>query len=155
MVSIYIIRPTICYQDGDIYIGSTKLKLNKRFTNHNTDYNSNNNSCTSKILFEKFSREFLEIIEIEKCNENDRLHREKFWIQKLKCVNKVIPLQTQKEYNIKNKEKRTDYNKKYREKNKEKISKQKNEKIYCECGGKYGRSSKTNHLNTIKHQAWL
>jgi len=154
MVSIYIIRPTICYQDGEIYVGSTRRKLNERFSRHYSSYKSNRN-CRSKFLFEKFTSEFLEIIEIEKCDENQRFHRERFWIEKLKCLNKVIPLQTKKEYCEKNKGKKADYDKEYkkqyREKNKEKLS----EKFDCECGGKYVHNSKARHFKTKKHQDFL
>jgi hypothetical protein len=148
MVSIYLIRPTICYEDGEIYVGSTKRKLNERFIDHCSAYKNNRTGYSCKILFEKFSIDFLEIIEIEKCAEIDKFQRERFWIEKLKCVNKNIPTQTSKEYRDKNKEKIAADKKEYRKINKDKLSK----KFDCECGGKYTLEHKARHLKTKKHQ---
>ena len=56
-----------------------------------------------------------------------------------------------KEYRNQNKEKIFENNKEYYQENKEKI----NEKLNCECGGKYTKTNKAKHLQTIKHMKFL
>jgi len=56
-----------------------------------------------------------------------------------------------KNWEIKNKEKRSQQKAIYYQENKE----YKNEQFYCECGGKYTFSHKARHFKTEKHQNWL
>jgi len=69
--------------------------------------------------------------------------------------NKETILETQKEYSKKyrdnNKEKVLKTQKKYRDNNREKLQ----QKVNCECGGKYTHNHKSRHSKTIKHQSYL
>jgi len=69
-------------------------------------------------------------------NKQFVLQREAYYIKNNQCINKEIPGRTKKESN-----------KEYYEKNKEKL----NEKIDCECGGKYIHQHKSRHMKSKKH----
>jgi len=190
---IYKIEPIVEHDEGDIYIGSTtKLYLSQRMDSHRNKYKQwkkgNTNFMTSFLLFEKYGIENCNIILIESINANskDELHaREKHYIKSLKCVNKIIPTRTKKEYRYDNKErlkiKTQEYKKQnkenlkqkdklyrdnhkeeikikgknYREANLDKIHAFKNKKTDCPCGGSYTHSHKALHLRTIKHQNYI
>ena len=190
---IYKIEPIVEHEEGDIYIGSTtKLYLSQRMDSHRSKYklwkNGSRDFTTSFLLFEKYGIENCNIILIESINANskDELHaREKHYIKSLKCVNKVIPTRTKKEYyhdnfdliremkieykkqnreklKQKDKEYRDNHkeeikirDKKYREANLDKIHAFKNKKTDCPCGGSYTHCHKALHLRTIKHQNYI
>lgn len=102
---IYKIEP-LNGEDGDIYIGSTtKEYLSQRMTAHRTNYkqylNGKTGNVTSFNLFNKYGVGNCNIILLELVNANskDELHaREAHYIKSLSCINKVVPLQTPKEY---------------------------------------------------------
>ena len=110
---IYKIEPIGVYDLGDIYIGSTSVGLNERWTNHKKQFKRKENSTTS--LFNKYGIENCRIILIEDfpCNCVDELRtRESYFIKTLACCNKNIPMQTaegkkekQRIYKINNQEK--------------------------------------------------
>jgi hypothetical protein len=78
MVSIY------CIEDiNDLkYIGSTKLNVNTRLLHHIYD-KKNNKTCSSN----KLNLEYSTIYILESCETNQRKEREKYWINKIDCVN--------------------------------------------------------------------
>jgi len=190
---IYKIEPIVEHEEGDIYIGSTtKLYLSQRMDSHRSKYklwkNGSRDFTTSFLLFEKYCIENCNILLIESVNANskDELHaREKHYIKSLKCVNKIIPTRTSKEYRNDNKErlklknqeyrdnhierlkiKEQEYrdnhkeetkirDKKYREANLDKIHAFKNKKTDCPCGGSYTHCHKALHLRTLKHQNYI
>ena len=108
---IYKIEP-INGDDGDIYFGSTtKEYLSQRMTAHRYKYkqylNGKYQNVTSFKLFEKYGVDNCKIILLESVNANskDELHaREAHYIKSAACVNKVVPLQTMKEYREANKD---------------------------------------------------
>ena len=127
---------------SDIYIGSTIMTLTSRFSNHK----KSNDTTASHIL--KYDDVKIELLEAyPTTSQYLLLSRERYWIEKLNCVNYSFPTRTQQEYKNDNKDKikqyrednkeiikkyrdehkteAKEYNKKYREDNKEKISKQK------------------------------
>lgn len=69
--------------------------------------------------------------------------------------NKDAILEKQKQYYTENKDYYKNYNKEYKSENKEAVSKQRNEKFVCECGGRYTQQHKTHHLNSVKHQKFI
>ena len=175
---IYKIEPIVEHEEGDIYIGSTtKLYLSQRMDSHRSCYKQWKNGVqrytSSHLLFEKYGIENCNILLIESVNANskDELHaREKHYIKKMKCVNKVIPSRTKKEYKNDNKErlkiKEQEYrdnhkeeikirDKKYREANLDKIHAFKNKKTDCPCGGSYTHCHKALHLRILKHQNYI
>ena len=96
-----------CIEDiNDLkYVGKTKLKLSKRFQSH-----LSNNSCSSKKLNLHNSIIYL----LEECSEEVSKEREKYWINKIDCVNK-------KKLNGYDKDNHKRLTKEWREKNKEKM----------------------------------
>ncbi len=127
-------------QTEDIYIGATINALRTRKSQHKSRYkrwiNGKGKYITSCEIM-KYDDCQIILIEEYSCQNRDQLNsRERYWIEKLVCVNKCIPTRThvewyeknkkrllkyQKEYNEKNKEKVLKYQKEYNEKNKEKV----------------------------------
>jgi len=165
-------------QNSKCYIGSTVQPLSKRMGGHRALYrsfqNGIGNKCMSYELFDEYGIDTCEIVLIENfpCETKDELHkRERYWIETMECVNKVVPTRTKKEYDKEyrkenreyiaeykkeyrqeNKEVIADYQKEYYEKNKEVLKEHINEKFECECGGSYTRANKSKHEKTKKHQ---
>jgi hypothetical protein len=175
---IYKIEP-LNGDEGDVYIGATsKEYLSQRMTAHRSDYrawlNKKSKSYTTSFkLFEKYGVVNCSIILLESVNAKsfDELKaREQYYIKNISCVNKVIPLQTEKEYNQKykaqhkeeiklyeqtvNREKRNAISKRYYDANKEKIMLQKSlqyKPTECQCGSIVRKIEMTRHNKTKKH----
>ena len=154
------------------YIGSTcKNYLSQRMSYHHQDYKKYKKNpekydyISSFILFDKFGFEncFIELLELVSCNCNDELKKkEREWIEKINCCNKVKrPFVTKeekiikgKEYREKNIDKKKEKNKEYREKNIDKIKeknkeyREKNKDIIKEKDKEYYKKNK----DTIKEQ---
>ena len=131
--------------NGNIYIGSTsEPRLSRRLSKHVTNYkqylNDNSHFVTSFKIIENGNYDIV-LIENCPCNSKDELHkRERYYIETIKCINKVIPQRT---------------NKQYREDNKDKINQQRKQKNICECGGKHSYDHKQQHLKTKKHKQYV
>ena len=190
---IYKIEPICEHDEGDIYIGSTtKDYLSKRMVAHRDVYNKYKkgkyNFVTIFKLFDKYGIENCKIYLLESVNANSRdelLAREGYYIRTLKCVNKVIPDRTKKEYNEKY---RQDHIEEEREKSRvyyqdhieelreirrlhyqnhieelrekireydDKNSERYKIKFVCECGSECRLKEKSRHNKTIKHQTYL
>jgi len=124
---IYKIESTL----GDkIYIGSTtKAQLSQRMSKHRSNYKcwkvGKAKLVTSFQLFDEYGLENCSIVLLEDCpcETIDQLKsREAFYIKSLTCVNKCIPLRTEKERYEENKEAILAKKKAYCEENKEVIS---------------------------------
>ena len=78
MVTIY------CIEDCNSlkYVGSTKQKLNRRISEHKKDKKRNYNISSSKLDLDN-----CKIYSLETCNESIRIERERYWIDKIDCVN--------------------------------------------------------------------
>jgi len=63
------------------YVGITKQTIIRRFDKHKSDKNTNNNNCSSKLL--NLDKSIITLLE----KTNDKT-REKYWINKIDCVNK-------------------------------------------------------------------
>ncbi len=135
---IYKIEPLCDHDEYDIYIGSTTRNyLSERMTHHRYDYKKWKDGQTRKStlydLFDKFGLENCKMILLENvnCDSLDQLHaKEAEYIKSNKCINKVIPGRTIKEYCNDNKEIITEKRKIYVSKNKDAI--QEKQKIYRE-----------------------
>ena len=109
---IYKIEPIVEHEEQEIYIGSTSLKyISSRMAFHKTSYNRWKSNTHGKImsfdLFDKYGFDNCVITLIENVNANTKeelLQKERHYILSMKCVNKFIPLRTQKAYYINNKE---------------------------------------------------
>jgi hypothetical protein len=127
---IYKIEPICDYEEGDIYIGSTtKNYLCERMTEHRKSYRSWKKGVSKKTtvfdLFDKYGLEHCKIILVENLNVESRdqlKQREAHFIKSMKCVNKMTPNQTAKEYYIVNKEYIDKRNKEYYEAHKEQLN---------------------------------
>lgn len=130
-------------QSNICYVGSTFDELRNRFRYHNSD----SNTSIAKY-FEKFGKKNFKIILIKEYEVIDRPHLEAYeqlWINKLKSINiqntfrplnKQITKIKMKENYIKNKDKNQ-------------------EKINCECGGKYIFQHKSRHQKSQIHLHFL
>ena len=94
---IYIIRPTVKHEKNEIYIGSTRFELSKRFHQHKLTYNrwklGKGFKTSSYILFEKYGLDNCEIILIEEFDGGNKTwvaYIESLYIKSNKCVNKNI-----------------------------------------------------------------
>ncbi|MDR3478402.1 MAG: hypothetical protein P4M14_10265 [Gammaproteobacteria bacterium] len=142
--------------------------------------------------FELIELGYCQVILIENypCNSKEELEsRERYWIESLNCVNKVIPTRTvqeyYQEYYSKNKDEIAIKAKLYREKNKDQIKrikqiyrennketlnsitrtyykehkdnilKQRNQKIYCQCGSLVSKRNISTHKNSAKHNDFM
>ena len=158
----------VCRKTGKQYIGSTcKRLLSERLAGHVSTFKQwkKNNAfyMTSFDILEE-NNYYIELIESVPCSSKDELLvRERFHIQNNECVNKAVPLRTEKEWKEDNKKQIAEYKKKYNqehvkeinEKNKkyyQKNKEQRSEKFDCQCGGKYIFQHKKIHEKSIKHQ---
>ena len=106
MVKIY------CIEDiNDLkYVGSTNDKyIARRLANHRYD-KRRGRLLTSRHL----NLEYCIIYILEECEESERIEREKYWINKIDCVNEIKYLYEPESVS----------RKRYRENNKEKIREQ-------------------------------
>jgi hypothetical protein len=94
---VYMLKPTVMgYNLEDIYIGSTTLPLEKRWSIHK--------SCkktTANILIKKYGLQNMEIVLLENypCQSRSQLQkREGQYIRNYPCVNMTIAGRTSKEY---------------------------------------------------------
>lgn len=160
----------------NIYIGSTcEPTLARRLSKHVWSFKfykegGKTNFVTSFTIIEN---ENYDIVLLENCicQSKDQLHtRERYYIESMKCVNKVIPTRTDKEYreseNVKlaqkeywqsekGKEIKRKKDKRYRLKHDDEVKKHKKEKFECKCGGKYTKCHEQEHYRTVKHQSYL
>ena len=159
----------------NIYIGSTcEPTLARRLAKHVWGFKyykeSKTNFVTSFTIIENGNYDIV-LLENCICQSKDQLHtRERYYIESMKCVNKVIPTRTDKEYreseNVKLAQKeywqsekgkaiKSEKDKRYKIKNAEKINKYKGEKHQCKCGGKYTKCHEQEHFRTKRHQKYL
>jgi len=113
----------VCNITGLIYIGSTSQPLCRRIQDHKYDYKDYLNkksysSCLTSFKILENNNYNIILVEDFPCERKEQLlARERFWIENTKCVNKMVPTRTKKEWREDHKEEI----KQYRENNKEKI----------------------------------
>ena len=113
----------ICNISGKKYYGSTISPLWKRLDDHKQGYKCNLRGIGSYVMsFDiiKNNNYRIELVEEVNCSSKEELLvRERFHIENNECVNKVVPLRTDKEYYLNHKEEMNQKSKEYYEKNKE------------------------------------
>ena len=142
--------------NNNVYIGSCCSSLKTRLSKHKFSYIICifNNIKSFEIIKNKDYIKSFEIIKngnykielLEDCEiktKDELLAKERYYIENNDCLNKCIPVRTEKEYK--------QYQKEYRETNKDKA----NEKFVCQCGGKHTRCGKSQHINSTKHLNYL
>ena len=155
-----------------IYIGSTTRPLNQRMHQHEYEFKKNNYNCSSRLIFE-YGKCKIVLVEDYPCNNKYELEKkESSYMKSANVVNirKIAGFSKNKEQVRKAskiyRDKHKDIMKKYRHDNNEKITKNRKvfydnnkekylQKVICECGSVYCRSSKTKHIATKKHQKYL
>ena len=167
----------VCNKTGLCYVGSTTYDtLKQRLWAHQCAFrkwkiDNTINKCTSVYIMENEDYDIV-LIENVNCNSRDELYRrERYWIEHMECVNRVIPTRTHAEYREthreqlnefnhtyyeENKEKEIERAKAYRERNPDKIKAQnkracEKEPTLCECGMYYSYKHKARHLASKKH----
>ena len=186
---IYKIEPICDYDEGEIYIGSTANEyLSERMAEHRKSYRSWKKGISKKTmvfdLFDKYDVQNCKIILLESVNVNSKdelKQKEANHIKTNKCVNKMMPnrtpkqyyqdnkeylnnrnklyqennkdklLEYSKQYRDENKEQKKETDKAYREANKEKIKERKTQPFLCECGCTIQWDEKARHQKTQKH----
>lgn len=150
MATIY----KIWSEKGDkVYIGST-TDIQHRWSTHLSPSNDTN----SRILFEEFGKENCRIEAIDDVKEDDKLIRERYWIEFYgdRVVNSTIPGRTYKEYREANKEYISQKNKEWIKANAERLKEYDRErnktKVHCEvCDKDYRRDTIGKHLKSKMH----
>jgi len=115
----------VCDTTGLVYVGSTCCSyVAQRLAKHASDYKcylTNNKKYTTSFKVLENNNYKIVLLEKYPCNFKDELTaRERYYIETIDCVNKLIPGRTKKEYYIDNKDKIKSRNKVYRDNNKEK-----------------------------------
>jgi hypothetical protein len=180
----------VCNNTGLIYIGSTcEPTLARRLANHKRHLNhwktGKGHYMTSYKILENNNYDIV-LLENHPCDSKDDLHkRERYHIESIDCVNKIIVGRTKQEYEKDNadyiKEYQKKYGPKYREDNKEILSQKKKlyreknkekmiekdkiryeinkdkllEKFQCICGKIISNCSKLRHQKCKHHQDFL
>tara|TARA_R100001086_G_scaffold249774_1_gene190840 strand:+ start:1397 stop:1861 length:465 start_codon:yes stop_codon:yes gene_type:complete len=136
----------VCSETDNVYYGSTTDPL-RRYNQHCSIYNN----CSSKILV-KPELHLLDCICIENYEEFKKKLKlkEKEYIKNNNCVNKNIPLRTNKEYYQDKLKENPNYLKELYIKSGGKNRNERTRKI-CECGGTYIQRNKKKHDLSKKH----
>lgn len=185
----------ICCKDVNVkgeYVGST-TNMQRRKTQHKHNcYNDKKKDYNQRVysyIRDNGGWENWDFIEVEKFIATDKNHlhtRERYWIELLKSeLNCSIPMRTNKEWHIDNREYMKEYKKKYAEDNREhiveynkeyytensdkikerssknydinkdKINEKLKEKVTCECGSECRKTGLPRHLKSKKHIAYI
>ena len=144
--------------NGNIYIGSTCKTLCWRIAQYRASYkcflNGKFSYITSFKILENGDYDIILIEEVKDCENKEQLKaRERFYIESLECVNKVIVGRSKKEYKEDNKDQIKTYQKLYWKQNEAEIKEYKNQICICDlCNCNYTKSNKSNHEKSQKHQ---
>ena len=152
----------VCNKRGLIYVGSTCQRLLcKRLSGHVADYKRWKNTKCKYITSCKIIDNgdyYIELIEAVSCSSFDELaKKERYYVESIDCVNKMIPGRTLKEwgrqyYEI-NKETHNAYSKQYAQDNEEKLKAKRSVKVKCpNCGCEVRKDGISKHKRTIKCQ---
>ena len=152
----------LCCNDTDIteiYIGST-TNMRQRKAVHKVACNVPTNKEYNKYKyqfirdnggFENWSMIMIEHVECD--TKQELLARERYYIDQLKpCLNKQLPLRSQKEYYTDNKQQYLQQAKNYYINNKQQYQRNKSEIKICDCGIYYTHGSRAQHIKSNIHK---
>lgn len=132
------------------YVGSTCQELKDRLTGHISKFKRDSGTTSKHIL--KFGDYEIVLIENYCCENKAELEtRERFYIESLNSVNKVIPGRSRKQHYQDN----AAAIKQYHQNNKATILERKKKKYNCQCGGKFTHGNRVSHQKTKKHMKYL
>lgn len=106
----------------EVYIGSTIQLLQQRKSKHLHKFKKGILTCLSKKIFDAGDVDIV-LLENYPCESKRELEeRERYWIETTeKCINKMFPTRTSKEYYESNKEDKKQYGRDYYYKNRDKV----------------------------------
>tara|TARA_R110001632_G_C11155207_1_gene397858 strand:+ start:78 stop:662 length:585 start_codon:yes stop_codon:yes gene_type:complete len=108
--------------NGNIYIGSTIQTLKMRLYKHKSNYKDKFHNLTSFDIIKNNDYK-IELLEHYSCNNKKELEtREREYIENNICLNRHIPMRTNKEWREVNKKIINENAKEYREKNRKKLN---------------------------------
>jgi hypothetical protein len=143
-------------QTDQVYIGSTKLTLERRFAVHKCEAKTTDKNCRSKVLLNEFTDCRINLIEY--CSKENKVVRERYWVEQYgnRAVNKFIPGRSSKEYKQQHseqiKEYQKEYQKEYYQQHTEQIKEQKKEyrQEHAEQIKEKSKEYKQQHTEQIK-----
>jgi len=118
------------YNENDCYVGSTKISLNTRLSQHE----SRHNRCCSKSIIDSGN---YKIEKVDEVDSEERFKREQEFINELSTLNQ------HKCYS----EFRDNYHRQYYLAHRDKIN--------CDCGGIYTYDHKSRHFKSQKHKNFI
>jgi len=163
----------------EVYVGHTTNFKNRRTTHRNACYNpkhTNHNYYVYQYIRSHGGFENWLLVEIEKypCKDKtEAIKKERYWAEVLQStLNKQVPGRTQAEYYQDHKEYMNARSKLYYQQNKEAILRKRKpytkqyhqdhkhtvaicDTFTCSCGGRYRKSNKHVHDQTLKHQTYI
>jgi hypothetical protein len=149
-----------CNEIDNIYYGSTTQELCVRIAahrRHKKSYENGKHNYISSFKILKYPSARIVLVELVSCNSREELlMREQYYIRNNNCVNKCIPLQTDKEYRESHKEQIAEGKKKCYEANKEhyleyqKEYQEENKELIAERSKKYRETHKEQISNVGK-----
>ena len=127
------------------YIGSTTTTLSRRLSTHKAKYksflNGDHHFVSSFEILENNDYVIVLIENYECKNKEELFKRERFYIEKMECVNKRLPIRSNKEWVEDNKDKIKEYGKNYYQNNKKEL---------LDKSKEYYENNKTKVLENIK-----
>lgn len=144
----------VCNTTGLVYIGSTTMSLNSRFSCHKIDFKRRNGGNSSSLVLENNNCK-VQLIEEYPCETGVQLRkREAYYCSIYDCVNtRKAFCELEERINYKrqwatnfrtnNRDKVLEMTKKYND-----IKKQ---RVTCECGANISLSSQYRHVKTSSH----
>ena len=156
-----------CRKTGKQYIGSTTLCLQDRLASHLESYHNYNRgygSYTTSFALLKGGDFSIHLLDKHPCSCKDELtQRERYYIERMDCVNKVVPGRTRHEYNRDKCAERRQKNEEYLQtagaKEKQKKSKQRYESTEKAMAGRAYRVKMKKewgdrYCNSLQHICW-
>lgn len=161
---IYKIHVQNADETDKIYVGSTCEKyLSKRYSSHINSFNTWLEKKKSYVsVFEIFLEEAPEycqitLLESYPCDNKDQLRaRERYYIEQIQCVNKVMPISTRKDTEKRYRQKHHTTvrvkEKRYYVKNRGKILEKQKVIMTCICGLEVNKHHISRHKKSITHK---
>ena len=113
---LYKIYKITCLETGEAYYGKTCRTMKERMKDHKKQ----SNDCTSKQIIDRGN---YKTEELEKCEEEQSLERESYYIKNFDCINRTVPGRSKTEYYFDNKERMNELGKKWYHNNKDECKK--------------------------------
>ena len=113
---LYTIYQITCLETGEVYYGKTCRTMKERMKDHKKQ----SNDCTSKQIIDRGN---YKTEELEKCEKEQSLERESYYIKNFDCINRTVPGRSKTEYYFDNKERMNELGKKWYHNNKDEHNK--------------------------------